>query len=383
MPYKSSVPFFGGDYHRVLGIRSSTEDVNILYSKHPTDKYVGRVKCRIPDLIVKDPDTGKRVLSTDFANFHSRGLCLDKSQDVCLRDNLFYADGEKWTLLREGYESLLSSMDCELVSLSDCLPGTNGDANVQEILSKVLDKVFEDLLLGSDVGSVVRGVRSAIQKRSLIERFKSYLKDIFPSLYITFGLATIFGEPSSKTKSDIEKSKLLSEIKKLGNVYQIGIKEKNMKRHSDVEFAYSILTSFITEGYIPCLNALTALIYELALNPEVQEKSRHSVSQHNRDEYLDLAIKEALRLHPPYSIITRECTKTYHPEGGLLIDRKITINVPVMALHRDEEHYLKADTFNPERFLNDEGAPKHCYTYLPFGAGPRKCIGKPIYVLFN
>ncbi|CAH1646487.1 unnamed protein product [Spodoptera littoralis] len=378
VPYKSSIPFFGGDYHRVLGIRSSTEDANILYAKHPKDKYVGRVKCRIPDLIVKDPDTVKRMLSTDFANFHSRGLSLDKSQDVCLRDNLFYADGEKWTLLREGYDSLLSNMNCELESLSDCLPGTNGDANVQEILSKVLDKVFEDLLLGSGGGSVVKEVRSAIQRRTLIERFKSYLKDIFPSLYIMFGLTTIFGEPSSKTKSVIEKSKVLSQIKNLGNVYQLGIKEKNRKRHSDVEFAYSIISSFITEGYIPCLNALTALIYELALNPEVQEKSRNSVAKHNRDEYLDVAIKEALRLHPPYSIISRQCTKTYHPEGGILIDRKITINVPVMALHRDEENYINANSFNPDRFLDDEGASKHCYAYLPFGAGPRKCIGEQL-----
>ncbi|CAH0581546.1 unnamed protein product [Chrysodeixis includens] len=377
VPYKSSVPFFGSDYHRVLGVRGSTEEVNLLYSKYPNSKHVGRVKCRIPDLIVKDPDTVKRMLSTDFANFHSRGLCLDKSLDVCLRDNLFYADGEKWTLLREGYESLLNNMNCELESLSDCLPGTNDDANVQEILSKVLDKVFEDLLLGSGGGSVVKEMRSATQKRTLIERFKSYLKDIFPSLYITFGLSTVFGEPSSKTKADIEKSKILSQIKNLG-VHQLGIKEKKKLPNSEVEFAFSVISSFITEGYIPCLNALTALIYELALNPEAQEKSRNSVSKDNRDEYLDVAIKEALRLHPPYSIISRQCTKMYHPEGGLLIDRKVTVNVPVMALHRDEENYLNANVFNPDRFLDDEGASKHCYAYLPFGAGPRKCIGEQL-----
>uniref|UniRef100_A0A2A4JSS5 unspecific monooxygenase n=1 Tax=Heliothis virescens TaxID=7102 RepID=A0A2A4JSS5_HELVI len=378
IPYKSSIPFFGGDYHRVLGIRSSTEDVNILYNKYPKDKYVGRLKSRIPDLIVKDPDTLKRMLSTDFAHFHSRGLCLDKSQDVCLRDNLFYADGEKWTLLREGYESLLSNMDCALESLSDCLPGTNGDANVQETLSKVLDKVFEDLLLGNSGGSVIKDLRSAIQKRSLSDRFKSYLKDIFPSLYIMFGLVTIFGEPSNKTKNEIEQSKVLSQIKNMGNVFQPEGKEKKKKPHSEVEFAYSVIASFITEGYIPCLNALTALIYELASNPEVQEKSRNSVSKHNRDEYLDVAIKEALRLHPPYSIIARQCTKMNHPEGGFLIDRKVTINVPVLALHRDEENYVNPNSFNPDRFLEDEGAAKHCYAYLPFGAGPRKCIGEQL-----
>ncbi|XP_075974825.1 cytochrome P450 6B6-like [Anticarsia gemmatalis] len=377
VPYKTSVPFFGSDYHRVLGIRNSTQDVNTLYNQYPKEKFVGRVKSRIPDLIVKDPDSIKRMLSTDFANFHSRGLSLDKSQDVCLRDNLFYADGEKWTLLREGYESLLRNVNCELESLSDCLPGTNGDVNAQEILSKVLDKVFEDLLLGNAGGSVVKNLRSVAQRRTIIERFKTYLKNVFPSLYVTFGLTTLFGEPSTKTKSEIEKSVLLSKIKNLGNVYQLGIKEKNKKR-SDVEFAFSVVASFITEGYIPCLNALTAFLYELALNSQVQERCRNSVSKDNREEYLDVAVKEILRLHPPYSIISRQCMKTYHPEGGMLIDRKVTINVPVEALHRDEEHYVNAEVFNPDRFLDDKGASKHCYAYLPFGAGPRKCIGEQL-----
>lgn len=378
VPYKTPVPFFGSDYHRVLGIRSTTEEVNKLYTKYPDSKYIGSIKSRIPDLIVKDPDTVKSILSTDFANFHSRGVCLDKSQDVCLRDNLFYADDEKWTLLREGYESLLNNTHCELENLSDCLPGTSGDVNVQEILSKVLDKVFEDLLLGTDSGPVVKDLRSMAQRRSFIQRFKTYLKNIFPSLYVMLGLATFFGEPSLKTQRILEKSVLMSKIKNLGNVYQFGIKEKNRK-YTEVEFAFSILASFITEGYLPCINTLTTFLYELALNPDVQEKSRISASKDNREEYLDFAIKEALRLYPPYSIISRVCTKTHHPEGGLLIDKKVTISVPVEALHRDEANYVRADVFNPDRFLQEEGASKHCYSYLPFGAGPRKCIGKIVF----
>lgn len=192
------------------------------------------------------------------------------------------------------------------------------------------------------------------------------------------GLATFFGEPSLKTQRILEKSVLMSKIKNLGNVYQFGIKEKNRK-YTEVEFAFSILASFITEGYLPCINTLTTFLYELALNPDVQEKSRISASKDNREEYLDFAIKEALRLYPPYSIISRVCTKTHHPEGGLLIDKKVTISVPVEALHRDEANYVRADVFNPDRFLQEEGASKHCYSYLPFGAGPRKCIGKIIF----
>lgn len=380
IPYKTSIPFFGSDYHRVLGIRSSTDDVNKLYSQHPKDKFAGRLKSRIPDLIVRDPDVIKRMLSTDFANFHSRGLGLDKSQDVCLRNNLFYADGEKWNLLRVGLESILSKLDREFENgLQECLSGTNGDANVQRLLSKVLDYVFKDLLLGNNVDeSVIKEIRSGVEQRTFIARLKSYLKNIFPSLYVMFGIVTLPEQPSKKTSDTLLKSKLVDTIRNVGNVCQMGIRDKNRNfKNNEGDFAFSTLALFITEGYIPCLNLLTALLYELAHNLEIQDKARFSVSKDNRDDFLDVTIKEALRMHPQYSIITRQCVKSYQfQESNLIIDKKITINVPVDAIHKDEEHYKDAHVFKPERFLDDEGVTRHCYAYLPFGAGPRKCIGK-------
>lgn len=381
IPNKTSIPFFGSDYHRVLGLRSNTEDVNKLYSNHPRDKFVGRVKCRIPDLIVRDPDVIKRMLSTDFANFHSRGLGLDKSQDVCLRNNLFYADGEKWTLLREGLESMLNKLNCDFEDgIQECLSGTNGDANVQELLSQVLDYVFKDLLLGNNVdGSVIKEMRSTLQKCSLIEKIKSYFRNIFPSLYILFGMVTLPGQPSKKTKQTLLNSKLTNNLN-VAQVYQMGLNDKKRKLNTNgSDFAFSTLAMFITEGYIPCLNSLTALLYEIAKNKPVQDKARTSVSKHNREDYLDVTIKEVLRLYPQYSILTRQCVNTYQfPESSLVLDKKITINVPVEAIHTDEEYYKNAKEFNPDRFFDDEGASKHCYAYLPFGAGPRKCIGKSI-----
>lgn len=361
-------------------MRSSTEDVNELYSKYPRDKFVGRVKSRIPDLIVRDPDVIKRMLSTDFTNFHSRGLGLDKSQDVCLRNNLFYANGEKRTLLRQGLESILNSLDFEFENgLQECLSGTNGDANVQRLLSKVLDFVFKDLLLGNNVdGALIKELRSTVQRRTSIDRLKNYLKNIFPSLYILFGVVSLPGQPTTKTKETLNSSKLMNKIRNIGHAIQKGINDKNENMKNDeTDFAFSILALFITEGYTPCLNILTALLFELARNTHTQGKSRNSVSKDNGEDYLDVVIKETLRLYPPYSILTRQCMKTYQlQDSNMILDKRITINVPVEAIHRDEEHYKEAHAFNPDRFLDDEGATKHCYAYLPFGAGPRKCIGK-------
>ncbi|KAM3963690.1 cytochrome P450 338A1 [Aphomia sociella] len=373
IPYKLSIPFFGSDYHRVLGIRSTTQEVNKLYEKYPKEKFVGCIKSRIPDLVVRDPDAIKKMLSTDFANFQSRGLGLDKSQDVCLRNNLFYADGEKWTLLRKGLESIMNSLDVDFEhNLHGCLSGTNGDANVQQLLSKVLDAIFRDMLLDRSIDTtVITNIRSAVQKRTLIDKVKSYLKNIFPSLYVLFGLITLTDEPSNKTKKILEQSKLMEKIKS-GSVFQLDIKEKENRSVSDVEFAFSMLAVFVTEGYVPCHNLLTALLYDLAKSPESQQKARFS------KEYLDVTVKESLRLHPPYSVITRQCVKTYHYDSNLLIDKRITINVPVDALHKDEIYYHKPEIFNPNRFLDNDNSNSHSYAYLPFGTGPRKCIGEQL-----
>ncbi|XP_063823054.1 cytochrome P450 6B1-like [Ostrinia nubilalis] len=373
IPNKTPIPFFGTDYFRIFGIRSNTDQVNALYSQYPKEKFVGSIKSRIPDLIVKDPDAVKTILSTDFADFHCRGLALDKSQDVCLRNNLFYAEGEKWTLLREGLKSVLSNLKCDSeASLHDCLSGTNGDTNVQQLLSKVLDGIFKDLLLDeSSDGRVISDMRSTVQKRTFVDRFKTYLKHIFPSLYVMFGLVTMPDKLSSKTKNELEKSKL-AEIIKEGSVFQLGLKEKN-RSLSDVDFAFAVLSTFITEGYVPCHNLLTAILYDLAKNQQVQKKVRES-----NEEYLDAVIKESLRLHPPYSVVSRQCMKMYqYPESDLVIDKKITINVPVEAMHRDEKYYKDPKSYAPERFLA-ETSPTHSFAYLPFGAGPRKCLGEQL-----
>ncbi|KAL3142384.1 hypothetical protein ABBQ38_002720 [Trebouxia sp. C0009 RCD-2024] len=157
---------------------------------------------------------------------------------------------------------------------------------------------------------------------------------------------------------------------------------------SDVQICAQAFT-FILAGYETTSMALTYALYELARHPAIQQRVVQEVDQFGRErepQYGDLAhfplidavLKEGMRLHPPVTpliALTREATEDvmlgqYHIPAGT----RIWLNV--RSLHLDDKHFTNAKDFVPDRFLEGEGqGTHHPYAYLPFGAGPRKCIG--------
>jgi len=73
----------------------------------------------------------------------------------------------------------------------------------------------------------------------------------------------------------------------------------------------------------------------------------------------------------------RECNKDYKiPGTNVILEKGIKTIIPVYALHHDPKYYPEPERFDPERFNANEKAKRHHYVYLPFGEGPRICIGK-------
>jgi cytochrome P450 family 6 len=83
-----------------------------------------------------------------------------------------------------------------------------------------------------------------------------------------------------------------------------------------------------------------------------------------------------MRKYPPVSTLFREATKDYQvPDDTLVIEKGTKVLIPVHALHHDPEFYPDPQAFDPERFTPEEKAKRPSGTYLPFGDGPRICIG--------
>ncbi|KAM7419599.1 hypothetical protein PAMA_016617 [Pampus argenteus] len=143
---------------------------------------------------------------------------------------------------------------------------------------------------------------------------------------------------------------------------------------------------FLFAGYETSSSTLTFLAYNLALNPHVMKKLQEEIDSTFPDkapiqyqalmqmEYLDSVFSESLRLYPIAPRLER-VAKASVEINGLVIPKDMVVMVPTWPLHRDPELWPEPEEFKPERFSKENKENIDPYTYMPFGAGPRNCIG--------
>jgi cholesterol 24(S)-hydroxylase len=100
-----------------------------------------------------------------------------------------------------------------------------------------------------------------------------------------------------------------------------------------------------------------------------------------RLNYLEMVIKECMQVKPPVRGVGRCCAKDNVLVNGLKIPKGTDIFVPIMALHHDARYWEKPEVFDPERFNPGSNKKITQFSYLPFMAGARSCIGKNFAML--
>ncbi|XP_067317878.1 cytochrome P450 3A9-like [Anolis sagrei] len=169
-----------------------------------------------------------------------------------------------------------------------------------------------------------------------------------------------------------------------GNHQSNGV-EHNYKGLTDDEILAQAFI-FVFAGYEPTSNSLGYMAYVLATHPDVQQKLQDEIDSvlPNKApltydaimqlEYLDMVINETQRLYPLGGRIERVCKKDVEI-NGVTIPKGVVVMIPPYNLHRDPEYWPEPEEFRPERFSKENKESVDPYTYLPFGAGPRNCIG--------
>ncbi|CAL8086076.1 unnamed protein product [Orchesella dallaii] len=179
--------------------------------------------------------------------------------------------------------------------------------------------------------------------------------------------------------SSFEKEAQVEEKQEKGKVKKQWLTQQIMNSQSLV---------FFFAGFSTTSNAITCTAYALALHQDVQERLRNEVMKIMKPDgsfdyddlstlvYMDMVICEILRMYPAAARIERVCLNDYKDaETGLFIPKGVTAAVPVNSMHYDKKYYNNPDKFDPEHFSPDKKAERVSYAYLPFGMGPRNCVG--------
>ncbi|XP_053963684.1 cytochrome P450 6a8-like [Anastrepha ludens] len=383
--------------------------------------------------VIFDLDLVRHILVKDFGNFSSRGAYYNEKDDP-ISAHVFNLDGTGWRNMRAKLTPTFTSAKMKFmfptvvevakefvkVLQQEVEQQNAGKANGATQSHKAQNAVTSDdaLMQGIEVRDllarfttdVIGSCAFGLDCNSLHEpdtQFRVMGKKIFGERRhgrIVFGFAQAYPELSRKlgikmTPDDISEffqkvvhdtaahrekegvqrndfMNLLLELKK----QEDGLSLEQITAQAFVFFIAGFETSSSTMGFA---------LYELALNQEIQAKARAEIETvlarfdgqftyecMREMQYLHQIFCETLRKYSVASIIMRKTLNNYQvPNTKYVIEKGVVIVIPIDAIHRDPEIYPDPERFDPTRFEREAIAKRHPMAWLPFGEGPRNCIG--------
>lgn len=167
--------------------------------------------------------------------------------------------------------------------------------------------------------------------------------------------------------------------------------QKGLLTDSDIK---DEVNTFMFAGHDTTAIALSYLLMLLAEHKDIQDyvrKEVDSVMEMNEGKltmkslqelkYLERTIKESLRLYPSADIISRVTGEDVKLQS-YVVPAGTTVFLNIYAVHRDPNFWPNPEVFDPDRFLSERTRNRHSFSYIPFSAGPRNCLGKLIRRFF-
>ncbi|XP_069671897.1 probable cytochrome P450 6a14 [Periplaneta americana] len=415
--------FPAGNVSDLMYSRKSIGEVYAdFYRKFEGQRFAGIYQFHSPTLLALDPELIKNVLVKDFDHFHDRGFPFDEKIEP-LGANLFQLNGAKWKSLRNKLSPSLTSgkMKMMIQIMIDCGkelgkyledPARKQDiVEVKDILARFTTDIIASAAFGIQC-NCLKNPNAEFREwgRKLIEpsfnqKFRDLLYLTVPDLAISLGipnipshLANFFIKVVEETvghreKNNIKRNDFMQLLIQLLNNNNIDEEEKQVTKGGDVAITMTEVAAqsviFFVAGFETSATTLSFCLYELALNPDIQDRLREEIDTVlekydgnityegiQEMSYLDNVLSETLRKHPPAPFVFRECTKEYKiPDSEVVVDTGSKVLVPIMGLHYDPKYFPDPTRFDPDRFTEEVKKTRHHYSYLPFGEGPRICIG--------
>ncbi|XP_024941659.1 cytochrome P450 6k1 isoform X2 [Cephus cinctus] len=377
-----------------------------MYERGAGHPMVGIWALQTPSLLIRDPDLIKNILVKDFNYFCDRYSGGDGDFDPVGRKNLFMTNNPHWKTLRTHFSPIFTGNKLRnvyqiMMEISDGLTdyykekcGQDGATFELKDLYTSSIEVISSCMFGIKANSIRDPDCTIVENANkLINNQIKRLLEI-TIYFMVPQLIDIFRVQLAGSTTNFFRNLCWDSIKqrekngiKRGDVVDCLLKIRNESKFED-DMIVAQTFIFFAAGFETSGTTTSFCIHYLAAYPEIQERAREEAmaikekygsftyESLSEAKYIESIIQETLRLYPPMPILNRICVKDYKvPDMDFVIKKGTPIFVGIMGMHKDPEYFPEPEKFDPDRFSDERKADIKPQTYMPFGEGPRICIG--------
>ncbi|KAG6461811.1 hypothetical protein O3G_MSEX012878 [Manduca sexta] len=432
-------PVVGNAGMQVTGKRHVSQDFDILYQTFSNDRFIGRYEMMRPTVILRDLELIKKVAIKDFEYFIDHRAVVDDTVDPLFGRNLFSLKGQEWKEMRSTLSPAFTSSKMRgmvpfMIDVNKQMIGVlkkkiqtseNNyvDIECKDVTTRYANDVIASCAFGVKVDShtdednefYTKGRSTAnfgfrrilvflgyasfpkLMKKLNISLFSNETTQFFKNLVLSTMKEredrNIFRPDMIHLLMEAKKGKLTYDEKTtdkadtgFATVEESDIGKKTVNRvWSDTDLVAQA-TLFFVAGFETISSAMSFILHELAVNPDIQEKLYAEIMENEANTngkfdynsiqnltYLDCVISEALRLWPPAVGLDRMCVRDYNmgranekSKKDFIIRKGEGIVVPVYSIHHDPEYFPEPYKFDPDRFSEENKHNIKPMTYIPF-----------------
>lgn len=348
--------------------------------------------------ILNRPDAIRHVLLSNYENYSRTPAGIRMLRPV-LGDGLLIAEGHSWTFQRRtlapaftprATANLVPHMTAVLDETIAKLDGrTSEPVDLREIMQRMTLEIAGRTMFSFGMD------RHGLTLRNFVMEYgarlgRPYLLDMV--LPLSWPSPMDFARARFRKRWTEFVAMLIAERREMGkkdgapprDLFDLMDEARDPetgKGFSDEQLVDEVAT-MILAGHETTATALFWALYLLALDPDTQEeiasetRGEHldSMADIDRQKFTRAVIEETMRLYPPAFLIARAAREKDNA-AGVAIGKGDIIMIAPWLLHRHEKLWDQPNAFIPKRFMSTEAPDR--FAYLPFGAGPRVCVGAP------
>ncbi|XP_020286172.1 cytochrome P450 6k1-like isoform X2 [Pseudomyrmex gracilis] len=378
------------------------------------DEVLGIYVLHKPFLLIRNPELIKQIMIKDFHAFSNHHFTAKTNADSVSKWCLGFVDNPEWKYLRMKMTSVFTSSKLKNLFL---LMQESGEAmrdhlhdrftNVSEVSFNVQDTFYR--YTTNVISSVAFGIRTncfdtptpEFYKKSrdafritLLGSLRFFFLYFLPNIGKYMG-GKMLGDSTDyfrKVFWDSMDSRSLTKTKRgdlIDSLLQLKAEPDNVPFQFEGDALFAQAAIFFVAGRDTSISTMTYVLCELAKHPEIQKRVRQEILEKIKAangltydavrnmKYLHQVINETLRLYPPAPILDRLTVTEYtFPGTKITIEKGTPVYVSVRGLHTDPRYYADPARFDPERFSDEKKNEITPCTFVPFGEGPRNCIGR-------